>query len=176
MGVPSTKDEPAVVPTKRICPYATCKLPAHTYNYIAQFLYLLIAYFFLIRDAKEFSATNIVLYIIPIAIDLAFSSKRSGLPRIIQIILYAIVVFISIVSCCSLFGFFDATADAFVVSKDAVLFSGFMIKKTFFAVLLVFPIFTPFILSIGTVTRKDVLSDRTLDQLDEDENKVNPNG
>ncbi len=143
-------------PPHKECPFGKCELPTHTYNYIAQFFYLCLAYIFLIRDNSEFTATNVVLFIIPIAIDLIFSNKCTGIYRIAQLILYVIVAFCSIIAVGAVFGFFVVTSESFEVNPDALLWAGFSVSKKILARLLFFAIFTPYILSVGTKTVKDL--------------------
>lgn len=164
----SKKEEKVKKKQEHVCPYETCKLPRHNYNYLAQFFYLVLAYIFLIRSTVDFSATNIVLYITPIAIDLVCSRRCSGLPGIIQMILYITIIGAAIIGISSILGFFETTSDAFIVSENAVLFSGMVIKKTWIAIMLIPPLFTPWILSVGTITRNDVISDSVLNQIDEE--------
>lgn len=153
---------------EHVCPYETCKLPEHTYNYLAQFFYLAVAYLFLIRSNVDFSATNIVLYITPIAIDLVCSRRCSGLPGIIQMILYVTVIGVAVIGISSILGFFETTSEAFIVSGNAVLFSGVAIKKSWLAKILILPLLTPWVLSVGTVTRKDMESESLLNQIDKE--------
>lgn len=151
---------------EEVCSFGSCKLPAHTHNYAAQFIYLILAYVFLIRHISEFNATNIVLFIIPIAIDLAFSNKCKGFPRIIQLILYFIVIFCSFIGVSSIFGFFETTETSFIVNPDAVLFSGLELSKEALACILLVSIFTPYILAVGTVTRKDLETIRRINSIE----------
>ncbi len=125
-------------PPHKECPFGKCELPTHTYNYTAQFFYLCLAYIFLIRDNSEFTATNVVLFIIPIAIDLIFSNKCTGIYRIVQLILYLIVAICSIISLGAVFGFFVVTNESFTVNPNALLLSGFSVSKKLLARLLFF--------------------------------------
>ncbi len=143
-------------PPHKECPFGKCELPTHTYNYIAQFFYLCLAYIFLIRDNLEFTATNIVLFIIPIAIDLIFSNKCTGIYRIVQLLLYLIVAICSIISVGAVLGFFVVTSESFKVNPNALILSGFFVSKKMLARLLFSAIFTPYILSVGTKTTKDL--------------------
>jgi len=143
-------------PPHEECPFGKCELPTHTYNYTAQFFYLCLAYIFLIRDNSEFTATNVVLFIIPIAIDLIFSNRCTGIYRIVQLILYLIVAICSIISLGAVFGFFVVTNESFTVNPNALLLSDFSVSKKLLARLLFFAIFTPCILSVGTKTTKDL--------------------
>lgn len=171
--MPSSSIQPSNDSVKKdACPlFGSCKLPNNNHNYIIQFIYLFIAYLFLIKDIDDFTAINIVLFIAPIAIDLCFSRKCKGFPRILQIALYIVVIGVLIIGFSATFGFLEVTHTEFVVSKNAVLFSGWSLTKRLLAGILLIPLCTPAILAIGIPTVKDANAIQIISQNKQGESK-----
>lgn len=135
------------------CPYNDCQLSDNNINYIIQFFYLIIAYFALIKDRNDFTATNIILFITPVEIDILFAYMPTKILKFTKFILSVYISFLFLISFLLLFDFFDVKDTVFVVKNSVMLLSGYELNKNLFAKMLVPLLTVPLMIFIGSPTR-----------------------
>ena len=139
---------------ERLCEYDTCYLPDNNNKYWLQFVYLLFSGLYLISDKTAFTFFALLMFTVPIILDLASSNFPVKLFRVINN--FYLTVNSVIICFCGLgmVGVFIDTGDCFCFSEKSLLMPGMGFEKTILLVPLTVNMLIPVLMYNASPSKK----------------------
>ena len=119
-----------------LCEYKECYLPENNNKYIVQFGYLLFSGIYLIADKEEFTFFSLLMFTLPIILDLVYNSFPVKLYKKINTLYLFINIVIGIFCFMGMVGIFVDSGDGFYFSDNSLLLPGKGFEKKY----LLFPL------------------------------------
>jgi len=142
------------------CFYSECFLPKNNHKYLAQMVYLLVAYGILITSKRQFTFVTITMYIMPIMIDLFYCQVAYNIAKKFVILFTIYNVVLCIFCVC---GFTKVIADeGDYFSIATMYYSGALVSKIHFSFLLLLDLLVPFVFWITCPNKKQLNSFKRL--------------
>lgn len=120
----------------RKCPFNECLLPDNNKKYVIQFIYLIVSAALLATDVSQFTFFSILMFTVPIVIDLASTDSKSKVYTVIRWLFLALNLLYVAFCIAGMGGFFVDKRESFEVVNTALIFPQKVIPKiTLFYVL-----------------------------------------
>ena len=134
---------------EKLCPYDQCYLPNNNSKYFAQGIYLIISTMYLFKSQEEFTFFAILLYTVPIFLDILTVEFRARFYKVIARIYVVLNVALVIFCVLGMSGLFVDGGESFLVVDTAMFLSEAAISKRMLIWPMAANIFIPFLMYNG---------------------------
>lgn len=137
----------------RECPYKHCMLPHDNGKYFYQFVFLIFSLGLMIVNPKNLTFIAIVLFVVPIFIDLLYWENKRGWPVKVKRAFIGLNTLFILAGGLGQCGFFSDNGDTFSVINTSLILSGFKITKKSVAWALLLDLIVPIAMAFSAPNR-----------------------
>lgn len=130
----------------RKCPYKDCYLPDNNNKYWVQFVYLIISVAVLIKNEKEFTFFSLLMFTVPIVLDLTSTSFNGWVYKVIGLGFIILNTAIAVFCLLGMIGFFVDDGSTFSVGTSVMVFAGKKFDKKLLLWPMVSDLFIPVVM------------------------------
>lgn len=138
---------------KSNCTYEECPLPKNNNRYCIQLIYLLVSIAFLVLKPGEFTFLAVMMFTLPIVLDLRSTNFRSPFLTRIKFVFLVFNIFVLLFCVLGAFGCIIDEGDLYSIPSEAIVFADKAFSKKYIAIFLVIDLCVPVTFWFGAPRR-----------------------